>query len=95
MEQLTDLLVTIGRKKHGINVYTLQQGDAESIDVPERAAARLRRWAKANGVRLHMLIADRRQVVPRVTYRYRRGVASVVDVDRLPEVTQASLREHL
>lgn len=95
MEQLTDLLLTIGRKTHGINVYTLQQGDAEAVDVPTRVAKRLQRWAKANGVRLHMVIADRRQVVPRVTYRYRRGIASVVDVDRLPEVSQASLREHL
>jgi hypothetical protein len=95
MEQLTDLLLTLGRKTHGINVYTLQQGDAEAIDVPARVAKRLQRWAKANDVRLHMVIADRRQVVPRVTYRYRRGIASVADVDRLPEVTQASLRDRL
>jgi hypothetical protein len=95
VEQLTDLLVTIGRKTHGINVYTLQQGDAESVEVPGRVAKRLQRWAKANGVRLHMLIADRRQVVPRVTYRYRRGIASIADVDRLPEVSQAELRDRL
>ena len=64
MEQLTDLLVTIGRRRHGINVYTLHSGDAGSITVPERSAARLRRWARANGVTLHMLVADRRQVLP-------------------------------
>lgn len=95
MEQLTDLVLTVGRKVHGINVYTLQQGDAGSIDVPNRVAARLRRWAKANGVRLHMLVADRRQVVPRVTYRYRRGIGSVVDVDRLAEISRADLRSRL
>jgi hypothetical protein len=95
VEQLTDLLVTIGRRTHGINVYTLQQGDAGSITVPDRVAARLQRWAKDNRVTLHMLVADRRQVLPRVTYRYRRGLRSIPDVDRLAEVTPATLRGKL
>lgn len=86
MEQLTDLLVTIGRRTHGINVYTLLRGQAGSVTVPPRVEARLRRWAKSNGVTLHMLVADRRQVLPRVTYRYRRGVKSVPDVERMREV---------
>lgn len=95
MEQLTDLLVTVGRRKHGINVYTLQAGDAGAITVPARTAARVRRWAVANGVTLHMLVADRRQVLPRVTFRYRPGFKSVADVDRMAEVTRASLRAKL
>lgn len=95
MEQLTDLLVTIGRRKHGINVYTLLPGDAGTIVVPPRAAARLKRWAAANRVTLHMLVADRRQVVPRVTYRHRRGLVTIADVDRLAEVTKNSLRARL
>ena len=95
MEQLTDLFVTIGRRKHGINVYTLRAGDAPSITVPQRTAARLQRWARANGVTLHMLVADMRQVLPRVTYRYRRGVKSISNVDQLAEVTRASLRAKL
>lgn len=86
MEQLTDLLVTIGRRTHGIMVYTLLSGQAGSVTVPDRVVARLKRWARTENVQLHMLIADRRQVLPRVTYRYRRGLRSVPDVDRLREV---------
>lgn len=95
MEQLTDLLLTIGKRRHGINVYTLVQGDAASITVPLRTAARLKRWARTNRVTLHMLVADRRQVLPRVTWRYRKGVKSVADIDGLSEVTRASLRAKL
>lgn len=83
---MTDLLVTIGRRTHGINVYTVVAGHAGRITVPQRMAARLTRWAKASGVTLHMLVADRRQVLPRVTYRYRRGMQSVADIDRMREV---------
>lgn len=86
LEQLTDLLVTIGRRTHGIMVYTLLAGQAGSITVPDRVVARLKRWAKAEGVTLHMLVADRRQVLPRVMYRYRRGLRNVPDVQRLREV---------
>lgn len=95
MEQLTDLLVTIGKRRHGINVYTLKAGDAGSITVPDRTSARLRRWAIANRITLHMLVADRRQIIPRVTYRYRRGLKSITDVDQLPEVTKVNLKERL
>lgn len=85
---MTDLLVTIGRRTHGIMVYTLLAGQSSRITVPDRVLARLKRWAKSNDVTLHMLIADRRQVLPRVTYRYRRGLRSLPDVDRLREVSR-------
>lgn len=94
MEQLTDLLVTIGKRTHGINVYDAIEGQ-QSVVVPEREKARLRRWARANRVRLHMLVADRRQVLPRVVYRYRAGITTVRDIDRLPETSQSELRAKL
>jgi len=90
-EPLTDLLVSLGGRRHGIHVVVLTHQPSEQLNVPRRTAARLRRWATGANVLLHTVAVDMRGhgLYSGHGYYYRSGIRSM-SLDRMARVSDAA-----
>jgi hypothetical protein len=95
LPDMTDTVVRVGVRQHGINVHVFSAGASHRISVPRRVRLRLERWSAATGIALHTVAFDDRPGDEHSGHRYyhQRGIRSTA-LDRMTKVQSAQhLRE--